>query len=126
MLKVHIRDDIPPQQIGTNGCTPPIRIHPKNGCCWIFERREVGFDKKCGKFRKVKDDHASLIFLDGRQWWTCYYYDVGDHGWNCERNNVILRLSESDFIQAFGNITVIDSKYGRYHVEAEEATLWTT
>lgn len=118
MLKIHIRTDIPPQEIKRNGCTEPIRIHPKNNCTWMFERREFRFDKN-RELRKVEDDHVSLITIDGRQWWTCYYYDVGDHGWDCTRNNVVLRLSEYDFIQAFGKITVVNTRYGRYHEEVE-------
>ena len=117
MRRIRLREDIEPQIIQNNGCTKPIRIHPISGTVLYFKHdicKVLG-----GQYTRVPDDHTSLIKLDGRQWWTCYYYDVGDHGWVCERDNVYLRLAEADFIRNFGKIIVVGNGRNRYHEECE-------
>ena len=117
MRKIYYRQDIEPQIIQNNGCTNPIRIHPIRGDVLGFEQKV--FRVINGRYTRVNDSHVSLIKLDGRQWWTCYYYDVGDHGWVCERDNVYLRLSEQEFIEHFGKINVVGNGRERYHEECE-------
>lgn len=118
MRGVHLRNDIEPQVIQNNGCTKPIRIHPIIGDVLYF-KHDV-FKVLDGKRTYILDDHVSLIKLDGRQWWECYYYDVGEHGWVCERDNIYLRLAESDFIRHFGKIIVVGNGPYKYHEECED------
>ena len=117
MRGIRLRNDIEPQIIQNNGCTKPIRIHPILGDVLYF-KHDI-FKVLDGRLSHIPDDHVSLIKLDGRQWWTCYYYDVGEHGWVCERDNVYLRLTESDFIRHFGKIIVVGNGPCRYHEECE-------
>ena len=117
MRKIRLRKDIEPQIIQNNQCTNPIRIHPISGSVLYFKHDVL--QVLDGKLTKIPDDHTSLIKLDGRQWWLCYYYDTGDHGWVCERGNVYLRLAESDFIRHFGKIIVVGNGCARYHEECE-------
>lgn len=114
--RIYIRDDIESQMIQNNGCTNPIRIHPVNGCSLFFKRDRL---RQTKDGLRADDTHVSLINFDGRQWWLCYYYDVGEHGWVCERGNVYLRLSEADFIRQFGKIEVIGNGTHRYYEECE-------
>lgn len=117
MRRIRLREDIEPQIIQYNGCTKPIRIHPISGDALHFEQKV--FRVINGRYTHVNDDHVSIIKLDGRQWWTCYYYDVHEHGWVCERDNVYLRLSEREFIEQFGKIIVVGNGRERYHEECE-------
>ena len=113
--RIYIRDDIESQMIQNNGCTNPIRIHPIVGTNMFFKR---------DKLQQTQDGlqtdyHISLIYFDGRQWWKCLYYDIGTHGWECERDNVVLRLTEADFIRLFGKIKVVGNGIHRYYEECE-------
>lgn len=105
------RTDIPPLHFeNTNACTPHVRIHPVRSDVLILSKGN-------------EDPRGSLILFDRRQLWDCYYYDLGTHGWDCTRGNVVLRLSEEDFIRIFGKITVIsesaDRRGPKYHPESE-------
>jgi len=85
-----------------NGCTIPVKIHPI--------RSETLILYTDGDNRKYPDYHPCLVHFDGRQWWECYWYDVGMKGWNCERNNVVLRLDDETFERIFGRIEVLVRK----------------
>lgn len=115
MRKIVLREDIEPLVIQGNGCTNPIRIHPVRNDVIAFRRDEWRNNRN-----SPLSDLATLIKLDGRQWWTCFYYDQGEHGWFCERDNIYMRLSEKDFIRQFGKITVVGNGRERYHEECEE------
>lgn len=98
-----------------NGCTEPIRLHPIRSDTLILWRDEENAAYEIDKaFCK-----GSLVHLDGRQWWSVYYYDWGN-GWNCERKNVCLRLDEKDFQRIFGYIPVLhDGKIVNHDIYKE-------
>lgn len=99
MRKAVIRDDVEPLVVRGNSCTDKIRIRPVRSDCIAFQKY------------KENDNHASLVCISKRQWWTCYHYNVGEIGWVCERDAIYLRLSEDDFERIFGRIEVIDRRF---------------
>lgn len=87
-----------------NSCTQKIWLHPVNSATLILwaDENSKGFEID------MRKSHASLVSIDPRQKWECYYYSVSEIGWNCERHNVILRLSPDEFEKIFGEIKVDD------------------
>ena len=88
-----------------SSCTERIWLHPIKSetlILWANENSK-GFEID------MRQSHASLVFIDPRQKWECYYYSVDEIGWNCERHNVVLRLSPDEFEKIFGEIKVDDT-----------------
>ena len=103
-----------PLDTGNGHCTQKVRIRPIRGNTLIFWRDDGNEGDAIVKTQMgrnftgfEREGFASLVTLNGRSWWECYWYDTGMRGWVCERDNVYLRLGEKDFQEVFGYIPVI-------------------
>ena len=86
-------------QIGSNGCTEPIKIHPaKTGSTDLTDEERLHWY-----------DYVSLIFFTKRQIWEVYYFrsasGIGS-GWVARRSGMYLRMTEKDFEEFFGKYKI--------------------
>ena len=91
---------------GWNQCTEKIMLHPIRSWTYSFRfdgycKNDLGYHDK--KFGVVQ----SLIHFDTRQVWECYFADFGSKEWDCERGNLVIRLSPPAFERVFGKIQVV-------------------
>ena len=89
-------------QIGSNGCTEPIKVHPVKAGAWNVTSTDLTDEERLHWY-----DYVSLIFFDKRQIWEVYYFrSASGRGWVARRSGMYLRMTEKDFEKFFGKYKI--------------------
>lgn len=87
-----------------NGCTDKMLLHPVRCQTDIYWRDDGNNEHVIDKGKCF----GSLIHFDTRQVWECYFVGFCNPEWNCERANLVLRMSPNDFKRIFGEIKIVN------------------
>ena len=91
-------------QIGSNGCTEPIKVHPIKAGAWNVILTDLTDEEQLHRY-----DYVSFIFFNKLQIWEIYYFrfiNGSGGGWVARRSGMYLRMTEKDFEKFFGKYKI--------------------